>query len=76
MKPSVYLKTTIISYLTARPSRDLILAAQQQRTLDWWDRRRSDFELFISEFVIEEAGRGGAEASSKCLNVTQYAFTS
>ena len=46
MKPRVYLETTIPSYLTAWPSRDLVRAAHQQITRDWWDRRRAEFELY------------------------------
>ena len=51
-KPRVYLETTIISYLTARPSRDLIVAANQQITQDWWEMRRASFDLFVSEAVV------------------------
>lgn len=49
----VYLETTVPSYLTARPSRDLIRAARQQLTRDWWSGRAA-FELFVSELVVEE----------------------
>ena len=48
MKPKVYLETTIPSYLTARPSRDLVTAAHQQITREWWDTRRHAFDLFVS----------------------------
>ena len=41
---SVYLETTFISYLIARPSRDVIVAGHQQTTQDWWENRRSEFE--------------------------------
>jgi hypothetical protein len=54
MKPRVYLETTIPSYLTAWPSRDLIMAARQQITREWWDGRSQDFDLFTSELVIDE----------------------
>jgi hypothetical protein len=62
----VYLETTIISYLTASPSRDLVQAAHQQVTRDWWDRRHR-FDLFVSEAVLEEAARGDAEAAGRRL---------
>lgn len=55
MGPSVYVETTIISYLAARPSRDLIMAARQQLTHEWWDRRRPAFYVYVSELVIAEA---------------------
>ena len=67
MKPRVYLETTIVSYLTARPSRDLIMAAHQELTREWWENRRDDFALFISQLVIQEASAGDAEAARKRL---------
>lgn len=63
MKQRVYLETSVISYLTAWPSRDLLVAANQQVTHEWWRKRRHDFAIFISEVVIEEAGRGDIEAA-------------
>ena len=63
-RPRVYLETTIISYLTASPIRDLIQAAHQQVTRDWWNRR-DRFDLFVSEAVLEEASRGDAEAAKR-----------
>jgi hypothetical protein len=41
----VYIETTVVSYLTSRPSRDVVIAARQQITHDWWDKSRRDFEL-------------------------------
>jgi hypothetical protein len=67
MKPRVYLETTIPSYLTAWPSRDLIMAARQQITREWWDARRDDFELFTSELVIDEASAGDSDAATRRL---------
>lgn len=58
MNQAIYIETTIISYLTARPSRDLIVAAHQQITQEWWETRRKFFDVFISELVIREAGSG------------------
>ena len=62
MKPSIYLETSLVSYLTAQPSRDLIVAAHQQLTRDWWIRRDA-YSLFVSQIVLEEAGRGDPEAA-------------
>ena len=59
-KPTVYLETTIVSYLIARPSRDLITAACQQMTREWWDKQRHHYGLIISERVIVEASAGDA----------------
>ena len=58
---SVYIETTIISYLMAKPSRDLIVAAHQQTTSEWWAGVRQDVECFVSSFVIDEAARGDDE---------------
>lgn len=66
-KPRVYIETTVPSYLTAWPSRDLITAAHQQITREWWERRRRDFDLFVSGVVIEEASAGDADAAARRL---------
>ena len=55
--PTVYVETTIVSYLTVRPSRDVVLAAHQKLTRDWW-RGRSAYQLCISQFVLDEAAAG------------------
>ena len=67
MRPKVYLETTIISYLTARPSRDLVTAAYQQITQDWWLDTRPHFDLFVSQLVHQEAGGGDVGAAEKRL---------
>jgi hypothetical protein len=67
MQPKAYLETTIASYLTARPSRDLITAANQQMTHDWWHDHRANFDLYVSQFVIEEASAGDPEAAKRRL---------
>ena len=64
-KKSVYLETSFISYLTARPSRDIITAGHQAITHDWWDNRRHDFDLFVSELVFMEARRGDVTAAEQ-----------
>lgn len=65
-KPTVYVETSIVSYLTAFGSRDLVLAAHQELTRDWWESR-NDFGLFASQVVIEEASAGDAGAASRRL---------
>ena len=64
MKPRVYLETTIVSYLTALPSRDLVLAAHQQLTSEWWQIRQR-FDLFVSEAVLQEAAGGDPSAAAR-----------
>ena len=71
MKKSVYIETSIPSYLTARPSRDVRAAAWQQITTEWWDTARKDFEVFTSELTIVEASAGSAEAAERRLAVLQ-----
>lgn len=61
--PSVYIETTVVSYLTARPSRDLIVASHQQITHDWWTRVLPSCEPFVSPIVLEEISKGDAEQS-------------
>ena len=65
--PTVYIETSIVSYLTARPSRDVVTLAHQKVTREWWNMRRANFQLFISEFVIEEAEEGDPEAARRRL---------
>jgi hypothetical protein len=56
--PSVYVETTISSYLAARPSRDAVTAARQIITRRWWDHQRDRYDLFVSAAVEAECGRG------------------
>ena len=71
MTKSVYIETSIPSYLTARPSRDVRAAAWQQITGEWWDEARGAYELFTSELVILEASAGNAEAAARRLEALQ-----
>lgn len=64
MKPSVYVETTIVSYLAARASRDIVIAGRQEVTREWWERR-DRFELFVSQAVVDEASRGDATVAAK-----------
>ena len=66
---SVYLETSFISYLVARPSRDLIVAAHQQTTQEWWHERRTEFECYVSQVVIDEAKMGNPNESKKRMEV-------
>ena len=69
MKAKVYIETSIPSYLAARPSNDIRVIANQNITIEWWETRRPNFELFISEFVLAEAMLGHPEAARKRLEV-------
>lgn len=67
VKPKLYLETTVVSYLTARSTRDIVMTARQQLTQEWWDRRREDFEIRISQLVLAEAARGDPAAAKRRL---------
>ena len=69
MKESVYIETTIVSYLASRPSRDIVLAAWQEITRSWWEERKSAFDLYISERVISEVSAGDKIASQKRIEI-------
>ena len=65
--PRVYIETTIPSLLMARPSRDIVLAAKQEVTREWWDRYGARLELYTSEVCRHEASLGDREAANKRL---------
>ena len=67
MKPRVYVETSVISYLASRPARDLIVAAHQALTREWWGQHSERFELVISQLVEQEAGAGDPDASRSRL---------
>jgi predicted nucleic acid-binding protein len=67
MKPSVYLETSFISYLTGPLSQNMLVATHQHITREWWKTRRLEFELFISPFVVEEVRQGNATQSANRL---------
>ena len=69
MKPVLYLETTIPSYLVSRPSRDVVVAARQEITRQWWEGRKADFRIVVSQVVLDEAGEGDREAAAKRLAV-------
>ena len=60
-KKTVYIETSIVSYLTARPTSDLLAAAWQKLTVDWWNTQKNPFDLYTSDVTVEEAGRGNYE---------------
>ena len=61
----MYLETSIISYLAARPSRDVIVAARQQLTHTWWRDRRPRFDLYVSQVVLDEILAGDRDAADR-----------
>ena len=67
MKPKLYLETSIISYLTAKPSRDVVIAGHQAATRDWWENHRDRYDMYVSETVYDEASAGDTEIAAKRL---------
>ncbi len=71
MNPIVYLESSVISYLTAKPSRDVVIAGRQAITSDWWENHRQHFELRVSALVEEEISQGNAMAAQRRLDLIQ-----
>lgn len=71
MSERVYVETSVISYLCAPTSRDLVVAANQEVTREWWERERKQYEVYVSVFVIEEIGAGDADAARRRLAAVQ-----
>ena len=68
-RPSLYVETSVVSYLAARPSRDLLARSRQDITRNWWDKHVGQFDIFVSETVIVEATRGDEDTSRKRLEL-------
>ncbi|MDE0457552.1 MAG: type II toxin-antitoxin system VapC family toxin [Chromatiales bacterium] len=66
-KPSIYIETSVVSYLVAEPSINIVTAARQALTRQWWNERRQDYDLYISEFVVSEAASGGPLMANRRL---------
>ena len=70
-KRTVYLETSVIGYATTRPSRDLVVAARQQITRDWFAHGAQVYDLFVSQLVIREASSGDEEAARERLALVE-----
>ncbi len=71
MSETVYIETSMVGYLTVRPSNNLILMANLEVTRKWWETRRSQFTLYISQVVLDEAAQGDSEMALKRLEILQ-----
>jgi PIN domain len=69
VRPRVYLETSVLSYLTAWPSRDVVRIAHQQITAEWWAAREA-FELFVSDVVLDEIRHGDAGAAERRIEAS------
>lgn len=70
-KPTVYIETSVVSYLTNRPSRDAIVLGRQLLTRQWWDERRGNYHLVVSDFVVDEVSDGHPEAVERRVAALQ-----
>jgi predicted nucleic acid-binding protein len=68
---TVYLETSVISYLTANEGRDLIVSAHQQITREWWRVAKSRFDIYTSEAVLAEITAGDSEAIIRRIEAVQ-----
>ena len=71
MKPTAYIETSVVSYLTSRPSRDVVVAAYQEITREWWRDASRRFDLVASDLVVAEAGAGNQEAARSRLQALE-----
>ncbi|MFB2919316.1 type II toxin-antitoxin system VapC family toxin [Aerosakkonema funiforme] len=69
MSETVYIETSIVGYLTVRPSNNLILMANAEATREWWYNSRNQFTLYISQVVLDEVARGDAEIATRRLEI-------
>ena len=69
-KPTLYLETTVIGHLASRPHSDLVVAARQFASHRWW-WSRDDYELFVSQIVVDECAAGDPTAASERLDIIE-----
>jgi len=71
MKKKLYIETTVVSYYTGRPSRDIVISARQEETRGLWPSLLEDYDTCISALVYEEAKAGDSEAAQKRLEAIE-----
>lgn len=71
MKPVVYIESSVVSYLVARLSRDVVVAGRQALTQDWWENERTRFDLRVSALVEDEVSRGDPSAAERRLAIIE-----
>ena len=70
-KQRIYIETSVISYLTANPSKDIVIAGHQQITKEWWNKARQRFDCYISEVVLAEIEKGDVKAAARRKDAVQ-----
>lgn len=71
MNETVYIETSILGYLTAQAGKDLIIAANIELTREWWNSRRHDFTLYLSQAVLKETAQGDAGIAAQRLAIAR-----
>ncbi len=71
MKPRIYIETSVVSYYANRPSRDIVTAARQQVTREWWEESLNQFDTYISALVLEEASGGDPISAERRLEALE-----
>lgn len=71
MGARAYIETSVVSYLTSRPSRDVVVVAHQQISMHWWEHYRKGFDLCTSQLVVDEARRGDPEIAQRRLGLLE-----
>lgn len=67
-KPTLYLETSVPSYFVGKPSTDVITLGHQHITREWWEVQLANFDVFVSQLVIEEAARGAEDVAARRLS--------
>lgn len=70
MKSRIYIETSVISYYTAKLSKDIRTLSRQETTIDWWEDEMNKFDCFISLAVIEEISKGNQLEAEKRINAS------
>ncbi len=71
MKSRIYIETSVVSYLVSRPSKNIVIAAHQASTVDFWNRIR-EYEAFVSDIVIQEVSKGDANQAEQRLRMIEH----
>ena len=67
-KPKVYLESSVISFYANRRSKDLVVAAYQEISVDWWENELHKYQPYVSQFVVEEISRGDSRAAQNRMD--------
>ncbi len=69
--PTLYIETSIVSYLRQKPSEQVVTAARQVLTHRWWNFERKNYDLVISQYVIDEASAGNPTLATERMTLLE-----